>query len=187
MQWDKEGDMRKYPHIMIALMMVMFMMVSNVGIATAANVDLPFSIDSLNALGSLWDVDFILTDDQGSLGDPQISYQDYDAWNFMLAINDYLNNEADVDWIGGVNHYQIPLSDMTWPDGPSAVATTYHFAGSWIMTGVTGYPSLASFQTVGFLTADIRPHTAAVPIPGAVWLLGSGLIGLVGIRKKMKK
>lgn len=28
---------------------------------------------------------------------------------------------------------------------------------------------------------------SAIPIPGAVWLFGSGLIGLVGIRRKMKK
>ena len=28
---------------------------------------------------------------------------------------------------------------------------------------------------------------AAVPVPGAVWLLGSGLIGIVGIRRKLKK
>ncbi|MBN1841979.1 MAG: hypothetical protein JW883_06820 [Deltaproteobacteria bacterium] len=27
----------------------------------------------------------------------------------------------------------------------------------------------------------------AVPIPGAVWLLGSGFLGLVGLRKKLKK
>ncbi len=26
-----------------------------------------------------------------------------------------------------------------------------------------------------------------VPIPAAVWLLGSGLIGLVGLRKRFKK
>ncbi len=26
----------------------------------------------------------------------------------------------------------------------------------------------------------------AVPIPGAVWLLGSGLIGLLGIRRKVR-
>jgi hypothetical protein len=29
--------------------------------------------------------------------------------------------------------------------------------------------------------------TAAVPIPAAVWLLGSGLIGLVGLRRRMRK
>jgi hypothetical protein len=27
---------------------------------------------------------------------------------------------------------------------------------------------------------------STVPIPGAVWLLGSGLIGLLGLRKKFK-
>ncbi|MFW5791254.1 MAG: hypothetical protein ACOCVU_01220, partial [Desulfohalobiaceae bacterium] len=31
-----------------------------------------------------------------------------------------------------------------------------------------------------------RPDTA-VPIPGAVWLLGSGLLGLVGLRARRKK
>ncbi|WP_419780245.1 hypothetical protein [Maridesulfovibrio sp.] len=29
-----------------------------------------------------------------------------------------------------------------------------------------------------------RASTAATPIPGAVWLLGSGLLGLIGLRKK---
>jgi len=33
--------------------------------------------------------------------------------------------------------------------------------------------------------AEIDP--TPVPIPGAVWLLGSGLIGMVGIRRKFKK
>ena len=28
--------------------------------------------------------------------------------------------------------------------------------------------------------------SSATPIPGAVWLLGSGLVGLVGFRRKMK-
>lgn len=31
------------------------------------------------------------------------------------------------------------------------------------------------------------PATAAVPIPAAGWLLGSGLIGLIGFRSKAKK
>ena len=30
-------------------------------------------------------------------------------------------------------------------------------------------------------------ESSSVPIPGAVWLLGSGLIGIVGIRRKFKR
>ena len=34
---------------------------------------------------------------------------------------------------------------------------------------------------------DLNTGQSAVPIPGAIWLLGSGLIGIVGIRRKFKK
>ena len=40
-----------------------------------------------------------------------------------------------------------------------------------------------SYWTVDFGSATVDP----VPIPGAVWLLGSGLIGIVGIRRKYQK
>jgi hypothetical protein len=40
-----------------------------------------------------------------------------------------------------------------------------------------------------FYNADARVYAkfAPVPVPAAVWLLGSGLIGLLGIRRKFKK
>jgi hypothetical protein len=39
----------------------------------------------------------------------------------------------------------------------------------------------------GPLMFQVTTSTAPVPIPAAVWLLGSGLVGLIGIRRKFRK
>ena len=47
-------------------------------------------------------------------------------------------------------------------------------------------PSCDRDSTFGDLGAWVVSNNP-VPIPGAVWLFGSGLIGLVGIKRKFKK
>ena len=42
--------------------------------------------------------------------------------------------------------------------------TAYDATGAWVVAGIS-----------------------EIPIPGAVWLLGSGLVGSIAIRKKLKK
>jgi hypothetical protein len=42
-------------------------------------------------------------------------------------------------------------------------------------------------ETANYLHIEYTLQPAPVPIPGTVWLLGSGLIGLMAIRKKLKK
>jgi hypothetical protein len=41
-------------------------------------------------------------------------------------------------------------------------------------------------ETPNYLHIEYTLQPAPVPIPGAVWLLGSGLIGLIGIRRKFR-
>ncbi len=38
----------------------------------------------------------------------------------------------------------------------------------------------------GFAINQLAQRTSPIPIPGAVWLLGSGLVGLAGLRRKFK-
>jgi hypothetical protein len=76
-------------------------------------------------------------------------------------------------------YFDIALTDLTY--------TT---------TGINGYYGVTLAET-GLLSIHMEPGTtkilggtvslAVVPIPAAGWLLGSGLVGLVGLRRKIRK
>lgn len=56
--------------------------------------------------------------------------------------------------------------------------------------GGNGYGWFTDITLDGGLALDnviLDVPQAAVPVPAAVWLLGSGLMGLIGVRRKMKK
>lgn len=64
------------------------------------------------------------------------------------------------------------------------------------INGVTGTynpndeRNLITMSANGYLwqgeTEDYRLNVSTVPIPGAIWLLGSGLVGLIGVRRRKK-
>lgn len=59
--------------------------------------------------------------------------------------------------------------------------------GAWDYFFHDGYQSIDLKEIYNFAWA-VRPgDISSVPIPSAVWLLGSGLVGLVGFRRKFKK
>ncbi|MBU0909189.1 MAG: VPLPA-CTERM sorting domain-containing protein [Proteobacteria bacterium] len=64
-------------------------------------------------------------------------------------------------------HYDYTIGDIYFEVLDNGSATGAWFEGSLNSPG-------------GVVTSS------AVPVPGAVWLLGSGLVGLVGLRRKMK-
>lgn len=55
------------------------------------------------------------------------------------------------------------------------------------ITGELTFLTLGISQERPSWNINLKGAAAPVPIPAAAWLLGSGLIGLVGLRKKIKK
>ena len=56
--------------------------------------------------------------------------------------------------------------------------------GTYAFVGFTIENSNGVVLSTDFLTASLEPRTPEVPIPPAVWLFGSGLLGLVGVSRR---
>ena len=132
--------------------------------------------------------DIFLEDDEGS------GVNEVFAFDFDFPDTSYPGYESNLD-LGGTSlgndlETQLGGGDSGGPsfvfvDGELIVAGINTFVGS-----LTGGPAYPYFGSIGGGTlvpayADwIDSIIAPVPIPGAVWLLGSGLIGLVGLGRK---
>ncbi|MCX5806209.1 MAG: hypothetical protein NT010_09125 [Proteobacteria bacterium] len=127
----------------------------------------------------------------------------YNEWRY-LPTNTYfdfeLQNIYNPDGIKTVWFYMessgsaFMKSVITTPGGiePETIFETYGPGRyTWMFT-LTPQPSSEIvhifFGTETIVTyAAMASHCSTVPIPGALWLLGSGLVGLAGLRRRFKK
>lgn len=86
---------------------------------------------------------------------------------------------------------QIQVEDALYTNSFTDGTYTYYYADKEVDLDVTGlswirYVLFQGVNTSGTIAGfDLDAVTGqAVPIPGAVWLLGSGLLGMIAIRRK---
>jgi len=96
------------------------------------------------------------------------------------------------EWVANINS-ATPYSDIlqtsifgydsSWDQGPAPMAATANSLGLDETTpfyGIRGYIDIGSGNSM-YVTS-----VSAVPVPAAIWLFGSGLIGLIGLARRKK-
>ena len=89
----------------------------------------------------------------------------------------------------GWDYTDTPLYEVFAAEGSGAMsndilAVMGEEFGTYAFVGFTIENSGGVVLSTDFLTASLEPRTPEVPIPPAVWLFGSGLLGLVGVSRR---
>ena len=105
-----------------------------------------------------------------------------------INANGSMNWNTANDWIAamnadggngylGINNWGLPITTQ-----PDATCNTQS-GGQGVGTGCTGSEMGHLFNVAWAVHSG---DVSAVPIPGAVWLFGSGLIGLLGLARRKR-
>ena len=103
----------------------------------------------------------------GNLGEFDTSGNTQPGWG-LLSTGDFDHLVAANYWSG---------TEYTYGSYPDA----------WVFSMNTGVQGTVPQTSWNYGMAIHNAQVEVVPIPGAVWLLGSGIISIVGFRKKFKK
>ncbi len=100
-----------------------------------------------------------------------------DAEEVSITLNTFYSLHLSTNSQGNIDVDLYDPGDLTNPLASLWDVTHAPFASGIVGIGASDEATFNDFSLTG----------NAVPIPGAVWLLGSGFIGLIGLRKKLRR
>jgi hypothetical protein len=121
------------------------------------------------------------------LGTPGFTFSFFDGVNEIKSVDGATSNgfTIETDANGLIEFWSFNAIEPNGSNWNVITSGKHSFSGhdtaTWDISG-ENY-NFAITYTSGVWISTPGP----VPVPGAVWLLGSGLFGLVGLRKKFKK
>lgn len=106
---------------------------------------------------------------------------DLSSWTFFnngVSISHNIGSSSNL--VEGTICVDSFSSNCTSPITTTYNALTGEFTASWV--SFINHGALPGAQTSTYITG----YVSAVPVPAAVWLFGSGLLGLVGLARRNK-
>jgi hypothetical protein len=189
--------------IPIFLSLVFFLLIA--GSVIASPLRLEYSVMDLG--GGLYDYEFDLI-----LDNNDSTWVSGQGWGWLIfgdaprgddsPLTDFVGDTSDLPvgpWTGysstGGTHNGPTLGPVTFPDDlwvPSSIGETLSWSGTSTADLAQGdllFSTIHGINTAARADFDIayRVSAAPVPEPTTMLLLGSGLLGLVGFRRKFRK
>jgi len=167
------------------------------GIASAALIDAPVPSNAYITVGG-YDVAWVSPTDESS-GEIDFSYQSQFGWQLMtgalfnqlgISASSFVKAGANVDYVTGNNYDEVSGAFLgavygTPPNGDVAIAVPY-FSTQWYHAdwGDAQAGNYWWFQNDSYYNETLAYRVSAIPVPAAVWLFGTGLAGLMAVRRR---
>jgi hypothetical protein len=153
-----------------------------------------YTLDNTSGLAAIKELSVLVDSSQASVSTPPVSYTSPAGWSMGAAVSgssaDSPLNEYGAFWqwyAGQALPMGSTLSGFSFMTSFAPVTDSANNYFLW-SNSYTGGPSLLGNGGIvewGHIVApDFGAATAAVPVPAAVWLFGSGLLGLIGVARK---
>ena len=107
-----------------------------------------------------------------------------DIYNDLGTGSDY--GSINISSADDYSLIEIELSASALTDINSALGNLFAIGGEFVNPNLTNYLAFSDTNNTDYVRQLVLEPTV-VPIPGAMLLLGTGIVGILGIRSKLKK